>query len=63
MNRNMAALSGAHFDLVVIGGGINGAATAREAALRGMKVALVDAGDFAAATSSRSSKLIPGGLR
>lgn len=61
--RNIAALSGTRFDIVVIGGGINGASTAREAALRGMKVALVDAHDFAAATSSRSSKLIHGGLR
>jgi glycerol-3-phosphate dehydrogenase len=63
MNRNMEALSATTFDLVIIGGGINGASTAREAALRGMKVALVDAHDFAAATSSRSSKLIHGGLR
>ena len=63
MKRNMAALSGTRFDLVVIGGGINGASIAREAALRGMKVALVDARDFAGATSSRSSKLIHGGLR
>ena len=63
MNRNLAAFSRTTFDLVVIGGGINGAATAREAALRGLKVALVDARDFAGATSSRSSKLIHGGLR
>ncbi len=63
MNRNMAALGETTFDVVVIGGGINGAATAREAALRGLKVALVDAHDFAGATSSRSSKLIHGGLR
>jgi glycerol-3-phosphate dehydrogenase len=63
MNRNMAAFGETTFDLAVIGGGINGAATAREAALRGMKVALVDAHDFAGATSSRSSKLIHGGLR
>lgn len=63
MKRNMAALAGTRFDLVVIGGGINGASTAREAALRGMKVALLDARDFAGATSSRSSKLIHGGLR
>ncbi|HET7215319.1 MAG TPA: glycerol-3-phosphate dehydrogenase [Terriglobia bacterium] len=63
MKRNMAALAGTRFDLVVIGGGINGASTAREAALRGMKVALLDAHDFAGATSSRSSKLIHGGLR
>jgi len=63
MNRNVAALGETPFDLTVIGGGINGAATAREAALRGMKVALVDAHDFAGGTSSRSSKLIHGGLR
>jgi glycerol-3-phosphate dehydrogenase len=51
------------FDLVVIGGGITGAATARDAALRGLKVALVEKDDFASGTSSRSSKLIHGGLR
>jgi glycerol-3-phosphate dehydrogenase len=51
------------FDLAVIGGGINGAAIARDAAMRGLRVALVDRGDFAGATSSRSSKLIHGGLR
>ncbi len=51
------------FDLCVIGGGINGAAVARDAALRGLKVALVEAGERSAATSSRSSKLIHGGLR
>src|SRR6202048_3635681 len=50
-------------DLAVIGGGINGAAIARDAAMRGMRVALVDRGDFAGETSSRSSKLIHGGLR
>lgn len=63
LQRNLDALSSTVFDLAIIGGGINGAATAREAALRGMKVALVDANDFAGATSSRSSKLIHGGLR
>jgi glycerol-3-phosphate dehydrogenase len=63
MQRNPAALSKTRFDLAVIGGGINGAAVAREAALRGLKVALVEAGDFASGTSSRSSKLIHGGLR
>jgi len=51
------------FDLAVIGGGINGAAVARDAAMRGLKVALIDKGDFAGATSSRSSKLIHGGFR
>lgn len=63
MKRNFDTLSGVKFDLAVIGGGVNGAATARSAALRGLKVALVDAGDFASGTSSRSSKLIHGGLR
>jgi glycerol-3-phosphate dehydrogenase len=63
MQRNPEALSKTRFDLAVIGGGINGAAVAREAALRGLKVALVEAGDFASGTSSRSSKLIHGGLR
>jgi glycerol-3-phosphate dehydrogenase len=51
------------FDLCVIGGGINGAAIARDSSLRGLSVALVEAGDFAGATSSRSSKLIHGGFR
>ncbi|MBI4165998.1 MAG: glycerol-3-phosphate dehydrogenase/oxidase, partial [Acidobacteria bacterium] len=63
MVRNPSALTKTRFELVVIGGGINGAAVAREAALRGLRVALVDAGDFAAGTSSRSTKLIHGGLR
>lgn len=51
------------FDLIIIGGGINGAGVARDAASRGMKVALVEAADFASGTSSRSSKLIHGGIR
>src|SRR6185436_19845252 len=51
------------FDLFIIGGGINGAAAARDAVLRGMSVALVERTDFAAGTSSRSSKLIHGGIR
>ncbi len=51
------------FDLLIIGGGITGAGTARDAASRGLKTALVDARDFAWGTSSRSSKLIHGGLR
>ena len=51
------------FDLLIIGGGINGAAVARDAVLRGMSVALVERSDFASGTSSRSSKLIHGGLR
>jgi glycerol-3-phosphate dehydrogenase len=56
-------LSGGTLDLLVIGGGITGASVFRDAALRGMSVALVEANDFASATSGRSSKLIHGGLR
>jgi len=51
------------FDLLIIGGGINGAGIARDAAGRGLNVALVEAGDFGGATSSASTKLIHGGLR
>lgn len=51
------------FDLAVIGGGITGAGIARDAALRGLSVALVEARDYASGTSSRSSKMIHGGLR
>ncbi len=51
------------FDLAIIGGGINGAGVARDASSRGMKVALIEAQDFASGTSSRSSKLIHGGIR
>ena len=53
----------AAYDLFIIGGGINGAGIARDAAGRGLKVALCDKGDFASATSSASTKLIHGGLR
>jgi len=51
------------FDVLVIGGGINGAGIARDAAGRGLKTVLVERGDLASATSSSSSKLIHGGLR
>ncbi len=51
------------FDILVIGGGITGAGIALDAALRGMKVALVEKDDFASGTSSKSTKLIHGGLR
>ncbi|MFN0202469.1 MAG: glycerol-3-phosphate dehydrogenase/oxidase [Bacteroidia bacterium] len=51
------------YDILVIGGGITGAGIALDAALRGWKVALVEKGDFASGTSSRSTKLIHGGLR
>ena len=52
-----------HFDILVIGGGVNGVGAALDAASRGLKVALIEAQDIAAGTSSRSSKLIHGGLR
>lgn len=58
----MAATAPA-YDLVVIGGGITGAGIARDAALRGMKVVLFEKSDYASGTSSKSSKLIHGGLR
>jgi glycerol-3-phosphate dehydrogenase len=50
-------------DLLVIGGGITGAGVARDASLRGWKVALVEKEDFAFGTSSRSSKIVHGGVR
>jgi glycerol-3-phosphate dehydrogenase len=61
--RTLQALESERFDLVVIGGGITGAGLARAATLRGLSVALLEAEDFASGTSSRSSKLIHGGLR
>jgi glycerol-3-phosphate dehydrogenase len=51
------------FDLLIVGGGINGAGVARDAALRGLRVLLLEAHDFASGTSSRSSKLVHGGIR
>lgn len=62
-NENLEQISQQAFDLIVIGGGVTGAAIARDAVLRGFKVALLEKGDFASGTSSRSSKLVHGGLR
>jgi len=59
----MDRLERERFDCVVVGGGITGAGIALEAASRGASVALLESGDFASGTSSRSSKLIHGGLR
>lgn len=56
-------ISRERFDILIIGGGITGASIFRDAAMRGMHVALVEANDFSSGTSSRSSKLIHGGLR
>jgi glycerol-3-phosphate dehydrogenase len=58
-----AALKGSVFDLLVIGGGITGCGIARDAAMRGLSVALVEKDDFASGTSSRSSRLVHGGVR
>lgn len=59
----ISALTQERYDMVVIGGGITGAGIALDAAARGLKVALVERDDFASGTSSRSTKLIHGGLR
>ena len=61
--RNISILKDRVFDILIIGGGITGAGIARDAAMRGLKVALVEKKDFASGTSSKSSKLIHGGLR
>jgi glycerol-3-phosphate dehydrogenase len=63
MKRMPEALTDGAFDLLVLGGGITGAGVALDAVLRGLRVALIDKGDFATGTSSRSSKLVHGGLR
>jgi glycerol-3-phosphate dehydrogenase len=62
-SERLSALGAREFDVFVIGGGITGCAIARDAALRGLTVALVEKGDFASGTSSRSSRLIHGGVR
>jgi len=59
----LSALATEEFDILVIGGGVNGVGVALDAVTRGLKVALVESQDIAAGTSSRSSKLIHGGLR
>ncbi len=63
MIRDIERFKRTNYDLLVIGGGINGAAIAHLAAKRGMKVALLEKGDFASGTSSKSTKLIHGGIR
>lgn len=62
-SQQLATLSSSTFDLLIIGGGITGAGIALDAASRGLSVALVEMLDFASGTSSRSTKLIHGGLR
>jgi glycerol-3-phosphate dehydrogenase len=63
MARDLRALDGRHFDAVIVGGGINGAGVARDAALRGISVCLFEKGDYASGTSSKSTKIAHGGLR
>ena len=63
MSGRPQPLADADYDVVIIGGGMAGAGAARDLAMRGVSVALVDKGDFGSATTSLSSKLIHGGLR
>jgi glycerol-3-phosphate dehydrogenase len=63
MRRDVSALAEDPFDLLVLGGGITGAGVALDATLRGLRVGLIDKGDFGSGTSSASSKLVHGGLR
>jgi len=60
---DIARLAGSPLDVLVVGGGVTGAGAALDAASRGLSVGLVEAQDWAAGTSSRSSKLVHGGLR
>ncbi|BBI74664.2 hypothetical protein HAALTHF_40340n [Vreelandella aquamarina] len=62
-NRNVEKLHTDDFDALIIGGGINGAATAAALAGKGAKVALIDRGDFAGSTSMHSSNLVWGGIK
>ena len=62
-DQNLSTLRTEAFDLLIIGGGATGAGIALDAASRGIKTALVEKGDFASGTSSKSTKLIHGGLR
>jgi glycerol-3-phosphate dehydrogenase len=61
--ESLRELASRVFDILVVGGGVTGAGIARDAALRGLSVALIDKGDFGSGTSSRSSRLVHGGVR
>ena len=63
MKRDISALSSKTFDVLVIGAGVHGACVARDAALRGLQVAIIDKGDIGGATSHNSLKTIHGGIR
>ena len=61
--RALEAMAATTYDLVVVGAGMTGAGVALDAASRGLRVALIDGGDIASGTSSKSSKMVHGGLR
>jgi len=63
LKRDLTAYGGREFDVVIVGGGVTGACVARDAAMRGLSVALLEKKDFSSATSGASSKLIHGGIR
>ena len=63
MRRDFPSLDRQTYDLLIVGGGITGSCIARDAAMRGLKVALVEKRDFSHATSAHNSKLVHGGLR
>ncbi|MEJ2239783.1 MAG: glycerol-3-phosphate dehydrogenase/oxidase [Gemmatimonadales bacterium] len=62
-SKNISAMATVPLDLLVVGAGITGAGIARDAAMRGIRTAVIDKGDFASGTSSHSSRLVHGGLR
>ena len=62
-NNNVEKLSESVFDVLIVGGGINGAVSAASLAARGVRVALIDRGDFAGGVSSNSSNLAWGGIK
>ena len=62
-SEQVAAIDGSQFDVIIVGGGVTGAYAALDAQLRGYRVALLEKDDFASGTSSKSSKMIHGGLR
>src|SRR5215471_12434442 len=63
MQRILDGFKEGYFDVLILGGGITGAGVALDAVLRGLRVGLIDKGDFGSGTSSVSSKLVHGGLR
>src|SRR5215216_8166382 len=63
MKRNLERLTDQKYDILIVGGGIHGAITAWDAALRGVSVGLIERGDFGSGTSQNSLKIIHGGLR